>query len=169
MPYYELEGQSFLDASSVGLLPFTPLMRPPVGMTAATWIERCVETTRSVSVDSQTRGTLLFALSLLGSLAHNPEYFEQLISEEIMRESPFYDRVVQRGIEQGIEQGVARGAREASIGSILRVLTARFPQHNPQPVKQALDTILDLDRLSELVQTAALTPSFEAFLQTLDV
>ena len=82
-----------------------------------------------------------------------------------MRESPFYDRVMQRGIEQG----VARGAREASIGSILKVLTARFPQHNPQLVKQALDTIKGLDQLSELVQTAAVTPSFEAFLQTLDV
>lgn len=89
----------------------------------------------------------------------------ELISEDIMRESPFYDRVMQRGIEQG----VARGAREASIGSILRVLTARFPQHNPRLVKQALDTITDLDQLSELVQTAAITPSFEAFLQTLDV
>ena len=86
-----------------------------------------------------------------------------------MRESPFYDRVMQRGIEQGIEQGGARGTREASIESILRVLMARFPQHNPQPVKQALDTIMDLDQLSELVQTAAITPSFEAFLQNFDV
>ena len=156
----ELEGISFLDAASVGLLPFTPLMRPPAGMTGEAWVEKCVETTLSAQVDNRTRATLLFALSIFGSLAHSPEVFQAFISEEIMQESPFYEVVMQRGIE--------RGARETSIHNILAVLTARFPQHDPQPIQQALEAILDMDRLTQLVQTAALTPTFEAFLQTLD-
>ena len=156
----ELEGVSFLDAASVGLLPFTPLMRPPAGMTGEAWIEKCVETTLSAQVDNRTRATLLFALSIFGSLAHSPEVFQAFISEEIMQESPFYEVVMQRGIE--------RGARETSIHNILAVLTARFPQHDPQSIQQALEAILDMDRLTQLVQTAALTPTFEAFLQTLD-
>lgn len=160
----ELEGASFLDAASVGLLPFTPLMRPPVGMTSEAWVEKCVETTVSARVDDQTRATLLFALSIFGSLAHSPELFQAFISEEIMRESPFYEVVIQRGIEQGIEQG----ARETSINNILAVLTARFPQRDLQPVKYALEAIPDTDQLTQLLQTAALTPTFEAFLQALD-
>jgi predicted transposase YdaD len=168
----ELEGASFLDASSIGLLPFTPLMRPPAGMTGEAWIEKCVETTLSARVDSQTRATLLFALSIFGSLAYSPELFQAFISEEIMQESPFYEVVMQRGfergVEQGIEQGIEQGARETSIANILAVLTARFPQRDPHPVQHALEAILDLDRLTQLLQTAALTPTFEAFLQALD-
>ena len=161
----ELEGASFLDASFIGLLPFTPLMRPPAGMMGETWAEKCVEITLSARVDNQTRATLLFALSIFGSLVHSPELFQTLISEEIMQESPFYEVVMQRGIEQGIEQG----ARETSIRNILAVLTARFPQRDPQPAKQALEAIFDTEQLMQLLQTAALTPTFEAFLQAADV
>ena len=97
-----------------------------------------------------------------------------------MQESPFYELVMKRGIEQGIErgieqgiergieQGIERGARENAIKNILTVLTARFPQRNTQPVKHALEAIRDLDRLTQLLQTAALTHSFEVFLQALD-
>ena len=81
-----------------------------------------------------------------------------------MRESPFYEVVIQRGIEQGIEQG----ARETTIRNILAVLTARFPLRDPQPVQHALEAIPDEDQLTQLLQTAALTPTFEAFLQALD-
>jgi hypothetical protein len=81
-----------------------------------------------------------------------------------MRESPFYEVVIQRGIEQGIEQG----ERETSIRNILAVLKARFPQRDPQPVQHTLEAIRDEDQLTQLLQTAALTPTFEAFLQALD-
>ena len=135
-----------------------------MGMTSEAWVEKCVETTVSARVDDQTRATLLFALSIFGSLAHSPELFQAFISEEIMRESPFYEVVMQRGIEQGIEQG----ARETSINNILAVLTARFRQRDLQPVKYALEAIPDTDRLTQLLQTAALTPTFEVFLQALD-
>lgn len=77
-----------------------------------------------------------------------------------MRESPFYEVVIQRGIEQG--------AREMSIRNILAVLTARFPQRDPQSVQHALEAIRDEDQLTQLLQTAALTPTFEAFLKALD-
>ena len=160
----DLEGEPFLDAAPVGLLPFTPLMKPPVGMDTEVWLQRCVETTQAAPVDSQTRGTLLFALSTLGSLAHDPTFFQKHISEEMMQESPFYQLVIQRGIEQGI----AQGAREVSIKNILSALTARFPHNDTQHVEQVLATIFSLDRLTGLHLTAVEAPSFEAFLQALD-
>ena len=39
-----------------------------------------------------------------------------------MQESPFYQRVMQRGIEQGIEQGATRATRDA----VLKLLHHRF-------------------------------------------
>ena len=56
-----------------------------------------------------------------------------------MQESPFYERVMQRGIEQGIEQGIAQGreqgiaqgreqgARQVSIDNTLAILEGTFP------------------------------------------
>ena len=78
------------------------------------------------------------------------------------------ERGIEQGIEQGIERGIERGMRETTIKNIRSVLTARFPQHNLQPVAQALASIRDTDRLTRLHLTAVQAPSFEAFLQALD-
>ena len=152
----DLEGESFLEAASVGLLPFTPLMKPPEGMRTEVWLERCVEKTVVAPVDPQTRGTLLFALSTLGSLAHDLTFIQKLISEEMMRESPFIEHLMQKG------------ARENSINNIQSVLTTRFPQSDVQDVEHALESIQDIDRLTELHRRAVQTPSVEAFLQALN-
>ena len=165
--FAELEGEAFLEEATIGLLPFTPLMKPPAGMSADAWVEACVAKTYGAPVDSQTRSTLLFALSLLGSLAHGTELFQQLISEEIMQESPFYEVVLQRGITRGIEQGIARGARETIIKNILTVLDARFPESDTRPAATALETILERERLDQLLNTALVAATVNDFLQAL--
>ena len=161
---YELEGEAFLDADALGLLPFTALMKPPADMTPEAWIERCVQTTRQASVDKETRGTLLFALSLFGSLVHPPELFQNPISEAIMQESPFYEHVMQQGIERGIQQG----ARQTSIESTLLILSERFPNADVPTVKPLLEAIADLDSLKELNRNALLARSFQAFRESLE-
>ena len=123
---YELEGESYLDSGTVGLLPFTPLMSPPVGTTPEAWVERCIETTKAALVDRRTRGTLLYALSIFGGLIHPPEFFQGGILEALMRESPVYESVIQRGIQQGIEQGIEQGKKEHAVEAILTVLEVRF-------------------------------------------
>ena len=91
---YELEGEAFLDPEAVGLLPFTALMKPPADTPPQVWVEKCIETTQAADVDSQTRSTLLFDLSLFGSLVHPPELFQDPMLEAIMQESPFYQSSV---------------------------------------------------------------------------
>lgn len=152
----DLEGESYLDAASVGLLPFTPLMKPPEGMDAETWLERCVEKTVAAPVDSQTRGTLLFAMTTLSSLVHDLTFLQRLISEEMMQEFPFIEHLKQQG------------ARETFAKNIQSVLTKRFPLSDVQPVAEALESIQDIDRLTDLHLTAIDTPSVEAFLQVVD-
>lgn len=168
---YQLEGESFLDASSIGLLPFTALMKPPAGVDSESWVQRCVSTTRAAPVDADMRATLLFGLSIFGSLAHNVELFHKFISEEVLMESPFYEEVIKRwleegkqlGLEQGLEQGIERGAREATIENTLSVVTERFPFADIVALKSRLEGISDIDRLKQLGVAASLAPSFEAF------
>lgn len=157
--FYELEGESFLDASSIGLLPFTALMKPPAGVDSESWVQRCVSATRAAPVDADVRATLLFGLSIFGSLAHNVELFHKFISEEVLMESPFYEEVIKRWLEQGIE----RGAREATIENTLTVVTERFPFADIVELKSRLEGISDIDRLKQLGVAASLVSSFEAF------
>ncbi len=176
----DLEGEPFLESPAIGLLPFTPLMKPPAGMTAEAWVEACVAKTQTAPVDTQTRGTLLFALSLLGSLAHDPELFRKFILEEIMQESPFYDTVLQSGIkqgmeqgiaqgrEQGMEQGIAQGVRDTSIRNIIAVLTTRFSDDDIHRATHKLEAIGDIERFTELHTLALSVPNFNAFLIALD-
>ena len=155
----DLEGESFLEAESVGLLPFTPLMKPPEGMDAETWLEKCVEKTVAAPVDSQTRGTLFFAMKTLSSLVHDLTFLQRLISEEMMQEFPYIEYLKQQGIEQG--------AREMSIKNTLSVLTKRFPRQDVQPVRTVLESIDDLDHLSDLHLMSIDTDSVEEFLRVL--
>ena len=164
---YALDGESFLNASSVGLLPFTALMQPPSGMDVETWVQKCVATTREAQVDAEMRATLLFGLSIFGSLAHGADIFTKLISEDIMRESPFYEQVMNRWLEEGkqrgIEQGIEQGSREMAIENTLAVLTERFPFADTASLQPTLEAIADLNCLKQLNLTASLAPSFEAF------
>ena len=102
-------------------------------------------------------------MTTLSSLVHDLTFLQRLISEEMMQESPYYEIVIQRGVERGVQQG----ARENSINNILSVLTERFPNSDVQPVAEALESIEDLDRLTELLRRAVKTPSIDKYLQGL--
>ena len=164
---YELEGESYLDSGTVGLLPFTPLMSPPAGTTPEAWVERCIETTKAALVDRRTRGTLLYALSIFGGLIHPPEFFQGGILEALMRESPVYESVIQRGIQQGIEQGIEQGKKEQSVEAILTVLEVRFQTDVAEKLKPFLRAIDDLQRLNHLHRVAAQALDVDAFTQVL--
>ena len=85
----EIEGQSILEAQMPGLLPFTPLMKPPEEMPLDQWVQQCIDATIATPVDPPMKGTLLYGLSLFGSLVHDQGLFEQ-IPEELMQESSFF-------------------------------------------------------------------------------
>ncbi len=73
-----------------------------------------------------------------------------------MQESPFYELIKERG------------AREICIKNILTVLTKRFPKCERESISEVLDSIPDIDHLTELHNNALDTPSVEVFLQEID-
>jgi hypothetical protein len=56
----EIEGQAILEAQTPGLLPFTPLMKPPTEMTPEQWVQQCIDATIATPVESPTKGNLLY-------------------------------------------------------------------------------------------------------------
>ena len=83
-----------------GLLPFTPLMKPPTGMNLERWVKECIDITRATPVDQQTQADLLYGIYLFGGVVHDSELLDRLIPEELMQESKTYQRQMERAAER---------------------------------------------------------------------
>ena len=162
----EIEGRSVLEAQMPGLLPFTPLMKPPSDMPLDRWVQQCINTTIGTPVDSSIKGTLLYGLSLFRGLIHDPGLFEQ-IPEELMQESPFFQRQRDKFMAQGIEQGIEQGAKGATLKNLLTVLNAKFHTETVRALTPALQNIDDLQRLEQLHLIAVNVKSLEDFTEAL--
>ena len=151
----EIEGQEVLQMQAPGLLPFTPLMQPPTDMDPEHWVQTCIDATRTIPVDQQTQANLLYALYLFGSVAYDPQLFEQRIPEELMRESKGYQRLQEKI------------TRETIIENTLELLGDQFHTEAVRALTPMLQNIDDLERLKELHLAAARVPNIEAFAQEL--
>ena len=166
----EIDGQAILEAQMQGLLPFTPLMKPPEEMPLDEWVQQCIDATIAIPVDPPMKGTLLYGLSLFGSLIHDTSLFEQ-IPEALMQESPFEQRrrekFIEQGITQGIEQGIEQGTKEATFKSLMTVLNAKFHVEAVRALRPGLQNIEDLQRLEQLLLTAVNANTLDTFAEVL--
>ena len=151
----EIEGQAVLERQAPGILPFTPLMKPPAGMDLERWVQECVDTTIATPVDQGIQADLLYATSLFGCIVHNSELYERLIPEELMRESKFYQRQQERI------------ARETTIENTLALLSDQFQAETVSALAPALRNVNDLQKLKQLLRAAARVQNIEAFAQML--
>ncbi len=164
----EVDGQSILEARQPGLMPFSPLMKPPIGMNALQWVHQCIETTKSLSLNSPTLANLLVDLWVMSGLAHEREPITRLFPEDIMQESSVYQYIIEKGRAQGIEQGIELGERRNAVESILELLRIRFSVGTIETLKPTLDGINDLQQLKQLLREAAQAENLEAFIHTLE-
>ena len=153
----EIDGRAVLDMKTPGILPFTPLMKPPAGMNVEQWVQECVEVTTAASVDQQTRGDLLCAISLFGSIVYDAQLFKRLIQAELMQESKYYQLLR--------EEFMAEGARETTIKHIIVLLKTKFTADAVSALTPNIQKINDLQRLEQLHLAAAQAKSLEAFKQ----
>ena len=108
----EVDGQSVLETQQPGLMPFCPLMKPPEGIDALTWLNQCVETTKSLSLDAPIRNNLLLEMWVMGGLIHDSDAIAHLFPEDIMQESSVYQDITQRARAEGVELGAKANAIE---------------------------------------------------------
>ena len=152
----EIEGQAILEMQAPGLLPLTPLMKPPTGMDLERWLQQCVDVTRSTPVDQWTQADLLCAISLFGSIVHNPQFFEQRIPEGLMQESKYYQLLCEKL------------TRENTIENTLALLERRFTVEAVRALIPALQSINDSQKLKQLHLEAADVQNIDAFAQMLN-
>ena len=153
----DLEGSPFLEAGVKGLIPFTPLMKPPIDMPSEDWLRRCVEVADSVQQDVVSKADYLTDLAILSGLIFDYPTIRETIMEGIMQESS----VIQHFLQQG--------ARESLIEGILENLEVRFNVRDLQTVASTLQRINAVQRLRELRREALQAPSLEAFQQILSL
>ena len=167
----ELDGQSILEMQAPGLLPFTPLMKPPEGINPNHWLEKCVDVTASARTDQHTRNILLAALGIFSGLVYEPQLIKQLLPEGIMQESPFFQHYIQEAKEEakqeGLKQGLEQGEKKGTIENIIALLGMQFETDAVQALKPALESIDDLQDLRQLLLAVPQSDSLETFMQSL--
>ena len=154
----EMDGQKILDLKPVGLIPFTPLMKPPADMDAEQWLRRCVQTADGIDVPNKPE--YLGSLAVLGNLVYDAQTILEIISEETMQQPSIVEYVAPQAREQG--------ARETTRKHILEVLTLRLQFDAVQTFKPMLEAIDDLQRLEQLFGVAIKVESVEDFTQALN-
>ena len=80
-----------------------------------------------------------------------------------MQESPFYERVMQRGIQQGIEQGATRAKREA----VLKLLEHRFGSVS-QPIANHITELRHISQLDALFEKVMQAKTLDDIQKTLN-
>ena len=151
----EIDGQAVLEMQTPGLLPFTPLMKPPTGIDIERWVQACVTATRATPVDQETQADLLYGISVFGGIVYNAELLDRLIPEELMLESKTYQRQMEKA------------ARETTIENTLALLADQFQPETVSALTSALRNVKDLKKLKQLHLAAAKVQNIEAFKQML--
>ncbi len=159
----EVDGASILEARQPGLMPFTPLMKPPAGMSGLEWTRHCAEVTQSLPVDAGVRNNLVVELWVMSGLAHERPHLLTFIPEDIVNESSVYQMIIERGIEQGKQLG----AKENAIATILHLLNLRFDVSTAPDLTSLLEAIDDLQQLMHLFDAAFEAEHLENFIRVL--
>ena len=157
----EIDGQSIIESSHPGLLPFAPLMKRPAGMASQEWLRACLRKTDDVSLDHSTKADFLGGLAVLSGLVYEPNTITSIISQEglmdaIMRESSFAQYLKELFLEQGIQESI----REA--------LEIRFDAGVAGQFAGRIAVIDDLQRLKQLLRSAVQVEDIEAFQRVLN-
>ena len=54
-----IEGEHVLESGQSGLIPFTPLMKPPEGMASDAWLQQCIHTARTHPIARSSKADYL--------------------------------------------------------------------------------------------------------------
>ena len=172
----EIEGERVLNARQSGLIPFTPLMKPPEGVASDAWLHQCIHTARTRPIARSYRADYLAGMVALSELVYESEVISGIIFKEgimdLIRESSLFQSLTQQSreesFEQGREEGIEQGERKSTLEGILEVLEIRFDLRETDPLSAHIAAIDDLQRLKQLHRTAIQVSSLEAFQHLLD-
>ena len=109
----EIDGASVLALQAPGLMPLTPLMQPPENMSAERWLKECIDATHSLSVSVEHRHDLLALLGVFGKLGYDEELLMSSLTEDMVKDSLFWQRYFEPAVEQAREQALEQAQEQA--------------------------------------------------------
>ena len=109
----EIDGASVLALQAPGLMPLTPLMQPPENMSAERWLKECIDATHSLSVSVEHRHDLLALLGVFGKLGYDEELIMSSLTEDMVKDSLFWQRYFEPAVEQAREQALEQAREQA--------------------------------------------------------
>ena len=161
----EIEGQRVLDEGHSGLIPFTPLMKPPEGMASDAWLRQCIHTARMQPISRSPKADYLAGMVALSELVYESETVSEIIIKEglmdLIRESSIIQYFKQEGREEG--------ERKSTLEAILEVLEIRFDLPASHPLSDRIAAIEDLQRLKQLHRAAIQVSNLDEFGRLLDL
>lgn len=157
---WEIDPAAALELDRPSLLPWVVLMRPS---------ERAVRSAAS-RIARREDPKLAAEFVLLGGLRYDREDLRSMLgrlgamlTDEIIRQSSFYQMILEEGIEKGIDKGIEKGIEKGTVAearsNLKLVLSLRFPGLENRP---ELDSIEDRQRLEGLLAAVVKAADREA-------
>ena len=172
----EIEGERVLESEQSGLIPFTPLMKPPEGMVSDAWLHQCIHTARTRPIARSYRADYLAGMVALSELVYESEVISGIIFKEgimdLIRESSLFQSLTQQsreeareeGFEEGREEGIEQGIQE----SIQEVLEIRFGLNETHPLFARIAAIDNVQHLKQLRRAVIQVSNLDEFGRLLD-
>ncbi|NEO03575.1 MAG: Rpn family recombination-promoting nuclease/putative transposase, partial [Moorea sp. SIO3I7] len=161
---WEVDAELVLEQPLPPLFPFVPIL---FGGGSESKLRSAVQALRA----DQTLNQLEPLLAFFASFVLEIPLIQQIMRWDmtVLRESPWYQEILQegvaQGIEQGLEQGLEQGIQQERRGSLERILKLRFSEI-PVEISVRIQA-LNLEQLEELMATALTVNSLDEFSQHL--
>lgn len=149
---WEIEAEMVLQQRLPTLLPFVPVLKGGGGETA---VRQAVKLLRA---DEQLQ-ELEPLLSFFASFVLGIPLIQQIMRWDmaVLRESPWYQEILEEGLSKGMQQGMQHGRQEEAVALILRLLDRRIGSISPRFQEQIrgleiakLEALLDFSEQSDL-------------------
>lgn len=180
---WETPVEQWLAPGHPGLTPFAPLLQGATVETLGQVADRLQDVPEPVQRANALYYAVSFAKRAFGVAATNEFLRRHPVIDAYIKDSPFYQEIIdlgreqglkqgreqgrELGLEQGLEQGIVAGETEALRTAVIAVLARRFPELTAAPATIA--AITDLARLRLLVVEVAVAPDVEAVRRLLDL
>lgn len=162
---WEMNGEEALKKSTPGSLPFIPLTKPPEDCSREKWLSKCVSVAHEITPQEHLPN-LLFSMSVLSGLViRDTDTIETIIPEEIMKESAFYQHIVNKARAEGLSEGLTEGLAEGLTEGLLALIKNRFTS-TPRTISSQIKSIRDKDTLLNIQKMAINAKTKKEFVET---
>ena len=160
---WTIDAQEVVEREVLALVPYVPLMKGADEGVIRAGVELLRE--RGMGEEMEV------VLALFASFVLEPEQIQKIVRWDmtVLRESPWYQEILQEGRQLGLQEGrqlgLQEGLLEGARQGILRLLQVRFDLSTKvvEELTERLRTIEELPVLQDLLVAAAQTESPDAF------